>query len=430
MSSGRARRGGHADREDVEPIVEVLPEPRLADHGGQILVGGGDDPDIDPSRPGAAQSLELAMFQDAKELRLELDREIADLVQENRGPVGDLEPASLPGQRPRVRAPFAPEQLCLDQGGRQGGAVDVHHCSVPAGAQDVDGPGQQLLAGSRLAEEEHRRVGRGHLLGLDQHLSDGGALPQDAAARASHRGDLLSEIQVLLFQPCLQRPHLGQCLLEADRLVPAHEGIGEHLAQEAQPRNQLGRPFPLAPEGADGQGAQGAAGHVQRDRQVGSQADARTEFFLECRLVREVGRRGVGYDLAPLQHPGVPGVLLAHHSSPGGGDTFPGPLMGGDQLRAILGELQEAGAVHLERLYDLPQAVLDFLVHFGRRQIDEPGREVGQEALEPRPLTRELLGLRRCSAHRDGQDTWIFTISSALRASLGGTTRCALAMAI
>ncbi len=76
--------------------------------------------------------------------------------------------------------------------------------------------------------------------------------------------------------------------------------------------------------------------------------------------------------------------------------------MGGDQLRAVLGKLQEAGAIHGERLHDPPKTFLDFLVHLGRQQIDEPRGEIGQEALEPRTLIQKLFGLRRWGTHRSG----------------------------
>ena len=67
----------------------------------------------------------------------------------------------------------------------------------------MDAPGQQLLARPRLAEQEHGRVRRGHLLDLNQHPLDGLALSDDATARARGHVDLLAEVQVLLFQPRL-----------------------------------------------------------------------------------------------------------------------------------------------------------------------------------------------------------------------------------
>src|SRR6266511_4322235 len=95
------------------------------------------------------------------------------------------------------------------------------------------------------------RVRRGHLLDLNQHPLDGLALSDDATARARGHVDLLAEVQVLLFQPRLELPHLGQRLLEADPVVPARQGTSEYLTQQAEPGNHLGRPHPFVSEAGD-----------------------------------------------------------------------------------------------------------------------------------------------------------------------------------
>jgi hypothetical protein len=38
--------GGHVDRKDVEPVVEVFAELALADQVLEVLVRGGDDADV------------------------------------------------------------------------------------------------------------------------------------------------------------------------------------------------------------------------------------------------------------------------------------------------------------------------------------------------------------------------------------------------
>ena len=50
--------------------------------------------------------------------------------------------------------------------GGQGGAVDRDDRPLAAAAAVVEGAGDEVLAGARLAEEEDGRVGRGHLLDL------------------------------------------------------------------------------------------------------------------------------------------------------------------------------------------------------------------------------------------------------------------------
>ena len=76
------------DREDAEAIVQVFAERLLADGLEQVAVGRRDDADIDFDRGRPANPLELAFLQDAEQLRLRLERELADLVEEDRPSIG------------------------------------------------------------------------------------------------------------------------------------------------------------------------------------------------------------------------------------------------------------------------------------------------------------------------------------------------------
>ena len=91
----------------------------------QVAVGRGDDAHVDRSDVVAADALELALLQHAQQLDLQLRRQLADLVEEDRPAVGQLEPADAPGDRAGERALLVPEQLALDQARRQRGAVDL-----------------------------------------------------------------------------------------------------------------------------------------------------------------------------------------------------------------------------------------------------------------------------------------------------------------
>ena len=88
------------DREDVEPVVEVLAELALRDQRLEVAVGGRDDADVDLDRLGAADALELALLQHAQQLDLHLQRQVADLVEEQGAAVGELE-AARRAARPR-----------------------------------------------------------------------------------------------------------------------------------------------------------------------------------------------------------------------------------------------------------------------------------------------------------------------------------------
>ena len=91
----------HEDREDVQPVVEVLAELAGRDRLFEILVGGGHEPHVGPDGFRAAQPLELALLQDAQQLHLRREVQLADLVEEQRAAFGELEAAlsSAPARR-------------------------------------------------------------------------------------------------------------------------------------------------------------------------------------------------------------------------------------------------------------------------------------------------------------------------------------------
>src|SRR5262245_43964853 len=101
--------------------------------------------------------LEGHLLQHAQQLGLHLQADVADLVEEERPPVGGLEPADLVADGAGEGALDVPEQLALQEPGRQGGAVDLDEGLARPGAVLVQGPGQQLLARAALAAQQHRR---------------------------------------------------------------------------------------------------------------------------------------------------------------------------------------------------------------------------------------------------------------------------------
>ena len=139
------------DREDAEAVVEVFAERLVADGLEQVAVGGGDDPDVDRHRRAAADALDLALLEDAEELGLGLQGQLADLIQEEAPAVGQLEAADPPGEGAGEGAFLVAEQLALDQSRGQGGAVELDQRLGRAAAVGVDRPRDQLLAGPRLA---------------------------------------------------------------------------------------------------------------------------------------------------------------------------------------------------------------------------------------------------------------------------------------
>ena len=117
----------------------------------------------------AADAVERPLLQDAQELALRRRRELADLVEEDRAAVGQLELAQPARGRAREGAPLVAEELALEQRLGNRGAVDRDEGAVAPGRERVDRAREELLARAALALEQDGGVGRGDALGLGAH---------------------------------------------------------------------------------------------------------------------------------------------------------------------------------------------------------------------------------------------------------------------
>ncbi len=196
------------DREGVHPVEQVLAEAALAHELVERAVGGRDQPEVDVDRLAAAQPLEAALFEDAQDLGLRHQRQVADLVEEEGAAVGQLEPARLALVRAGEGALLVAEDLRFEQRVGQRGAVHRLELLGAAPRQLVDHPRHHFLAGAGRPEDEHRDVRLG-----------GGADPLEDGQHLLVAADQLAE-------PL----HRGRGVLDADRGAAFEEGV-EQLAQ-------------------------------------------------------------------------------------------------------------------------------------------------------------------------------------------------------
>src|SRR5262249_10036369 len=111
------------------------------------------DPDIDFNGLGPAHALEPFVLEHAQQAHLHRRWDVADLVEEERPAVRQLE-ASFPlADRTGVRALLVPEQLTLQERLRQGGAIDGDQVARPFGGL-VNRSGHFFLAGPRLSLDQ------------------------------------------------------------------------------------------------------------------------------------------------------------------------------------------------------------------------------------------------------------------------------------
>ena len=250
MSSGRSRSGGTVIGKTVEPVGQVLPERAVGDGALEIAVGGGNHTHVDVNRTRAAQALDLPLLQHAQQLDLNVARQFADFVEKNGGVVGDFESTDLPGRGAGVGPLLPPEQLALDQSLRNGGAVHPDHRAAGPRAPVVDGRRDQLLARAGLAEEQNRRAGRRHLLDLLQDPAHDEALARDLP-RSPAGLRFIPQVDVFAGQPVPQPRILRKHTAELGLGEFSRERIGEHLADETETVDDVGRPRPFGSQGAE-----------------------------------------------------------------------------------------------------------------------------------------------------------------------------------
>ena len=102
------------NRKHVEPVVQVGAEALRCHHLRQVCVCRGDQPDVSAQRVRAAEALELPLLQNSKQFRLHLERRLADLIEEYRAVVRQLEPPDALRSGARERSPFVAEQFTLE----------------------------------------------------------------------------------------------------------------------------------------------------------------------------------------------------------------------------------------------------------------------------------------------------------------------------
>src|SRR5262245_30611682 len=159
----------------LQAVKEVLAEGAATDARSQIDVGRGDQTKVGPHESRAAEPPELALLEHAQQLGLRVERQVADLVEKERGAVGLLEDAGALGVRARERAALVTEELALDRTGRDRVAVERHQLVPRPRTQSVQDARDEFLPGARLAGDQYRDVGGCDTLDLIPESSHGRA---------------------------------------------------------------------------------------------------------------------------------------------------------------------------------------------------------------------------------------------------------------
>jgi RND family efflux transporter MFP subunit len=162
VAAARAQRG-QLQVHHGEAVVEVGPEAPGAHLAAQVAARGRDDPGRHPQRLDPPDPLELPVLQHAQQRGLQARLELPHLVQEDRALPRALEAPDATGHGPGEGAALVTEQLALDHGGRQRGAICADEGAAPL-RQAVERARRHALAGAGLPGQQHRGAQARHLL--------------------------------------------------------------------------------------------------------------------------------------------------------------------------------------------------------------------------------------------------------------------------
>src|SRR5436190_6564639 len=141
----------HFDRENAQSIVEIFSKGSLRRLDLEIAIGRRHDTNIDSTGPIVADSLEFTFLENPQELCLKDEGYFADLVQEQRSAVGELEPTRAVLVRSGERATHMAEKLALEELLRNRRAVHLHERTVRAIAPGVNCSRHEFFPHARFA---------------------------------------------------------------------------------------------------------------------------------------------------------------------------------------------------------------------------------------------------------------------------------------
>ena len=259
---------------------------------------GRNDAHIDALADRAADHLHFAAVQELDELRLRLERDAFDMIDDQAAAVGLDQPADLTVERAGKGAALVPEQARSDQPWRYRRAVDHDERAAGARRGAVDRAGEHFLAGAGAAVDHHRHARARRLGGDGERAAEIGRRADDLlegerraqlfgertklALRTAGRGDAVERAEQAVG---------GDRLLHEIARARAHRGDGrfDSVAHRDDDQRQRGPP---AAQFAD-ELAERQAGHALID-------EHRVERHPVLRA--EPGERGVGIggdDAAP-----------------------------------------------------------------------------------------------------------------------------------
>ena len=150
----------------VDAVVQVLTEGAVLYHLRNVAVGSTDEADINRYLFGIADTNDSTVLQHAQEFRLQVQWDIANLIEEKRTAVGLLELTHMVGMCIGESTFDMSKQFALEECFGNSACVHAHHRTVGTRREAVDLVGKDILTRTILARDEDRCIGGSHFLQL------------------------------------------------------------------------------------------------------------------------------------------------------------------------------------------------------------------------------------------------------------------------
>src|SRR5580704_3295475 len=161
---------GQPEIHDVQPEEQIAAERTFFHFLGQVTVSSGDDAEVRAAMGERTHRAELLFLQDAQELGLQVERQLADLVEKGRAAIGHFDQAGLGSYGARERAFHVAEQLALHERAHQGGTIDGDE--RPYGLNLMYRARDYFLASTSFAEQQDGPTAMSQLVHHPQDISD------------------------------------------------------------------------------------------------------------------------------------------------------------------------------------------------------------------------------------------------------------------
>jgi hypothetical protein len=203
--------------ENVEAVKKVAAKGALGDEFRKIGVGGGDNANVHALGAVAAKAFEFLLLENAQEFGLEFERKIADFIEEERAAIGQLEASDFLADGAGEGAAFVAKEFGFEQSSGNRSAIDFDEGAVAAGAEIVDGAGEELLTGAGFAQKKNRGCGGSGELDLREGAFEGGAFA-DNFLKIEFATDFLFEVELFFGELVFQRVDFleGQGVFDGD----------------------------------------------------------------------------------------------------------------------------------------------------------------------------------------------------------------------